>query len=177
MPRAKRLPNEAVYARAQLASVLRDIGLVEEAKQEGAAALATLETMPQPRMAYYASRPMFRERQPMKARATTQPRLNGYAQFVQFGSQSARCGGCHSLDGPRDMSFFATWWAGRKFAEYAARTGQVDTLIAAHEHARDVSTRRWRPARAGLSARAGQHRSRRSAVELVDPVSQPRLEK
>ena len=35
--------------------------------------------------------------------------------------------------GPRDMSFFRDWYAGRKFGEYAVKTGEAPRLIAAHE--------------------------------------------
>jgi hypothetical protein len=35
--------------------------------------------------------------------------------------------------GPRDMSFFRDWYAGRKFGEYAVKTGEVPRLIATHQ--------------------------------------------
>jgi hypothetical protein len=35
--------------------------------------------------------------------------------------------------GPRDMTFFRDWYAGRKFGEYAVKTGEAPRLIAAHE--------------------------------------------
>jgi thioredoxin-like negative regulator of GroEL len=31
------------------------------------------------------------------------------------------------------MAFFRDWWAGRKFADYAVKTGDAPRLIAAHE--------------------------------------------
>jgi hypothetical protein len=72
--------------------------------------------------------------------------LDMYRQFVEFGSQSWRspdeptmgvassdCIGCHSTIGPFENSFFRDWYAGRKFGEYAAKTGEAPRLIAAHE--------------------------------------------
>jgi hypothetical protein len=35
--------------------------------------------------------------------------------------------------GPRDISFFKDWYAGRKFGELAVKTGEAARLIAAHE--------------------------------------------
>ena len=43
------------------------------------------------------------------------------------------CAGCHVTMGPRDCSFFRDWYAGRKFGEYAVKTGEAPRLIAAHE--------------------------------------------
>jgi hypothetical protein len=74
--------------------------------------------------------------------------LKWYGKFVEFGSQSRPraetgaaaavtsfndCVGCHVTMGPRDQSFFRDWYAGRKFGEYAVKTGEAPRLIAAHE--------------------------------------------
>jgi hypothetical protein len=131
-----RLVQEPVYARAQLASLLREIGLNDEARQEGELALAALARMPQPTMSDHTSRNTFRA----LARANEgaghdAAALRWYTDFVRFGSGFNKCSGCHQLAGPRDTSFFRDWWAGRKFAELAWRTGEAPTLIEGDEAA------------------------------------------
>jgi len=126
----------AVFARAQLAALLREIGLVDEARQEGELALTALAAMPRPRMTDHASRNTYRA----LARANEgvgreAEALKWYNEFVEFGSTFNTCSGCHSLAGPRDTSFFRDWWAGRRFGELAVRTGEAQRLIDADEAA------------------------------------------
>jgi hypothetical protein len=130
----------AVYIQAQLASLLREVGLTAEAKQEGEAALALLTAKPQPTMDDHLSRHMFRAlaRAHEGAGHDTEA-LQWYGKFVEFGSQFQQpkmCAGCHTTMGPRDWSFFRDWYAGRKFGEYAVKTGQAPQLIATHETVR-----------------------------------------
>lgn len=123
-----------VYVRAQLASLLREVGLTDQARREGEAALARLQQMPQPRMSDHASRDLFRAlARASEGAGNDRAALKWYGAFVEFGSQVRRCGGCHATEGPREMSFFRDWYAGRKFAEYAEKTGEAMPLIAAHE--------------------------------------------
>ena len=136
----ERVTSDPVFVRAQLASVLREIGLTGEAKQEGEAALAQLERMPQPTMSEHPSRHMFRAlaRAHEGAGHDTQA-LEWYGAFVRFGSQAATgvkaCTGCHAADGPENRAFFRDWYAGGKYGEYAVKTGEAPRLIAAHEAA------------------------------------------
>ena len=66
--------------------------------------------------------------------------LNWYGRFVKFASQPIECGsGCHAMEGPRDRRFFRDWWAGARYARYAAKTGASTQLIAAYE--RTLQTR------------------------------------
>jgi hypothetical protein len=140
-------PQHPVYTRAQLAGLLREIGLTDEARQEGEAALAALELMPRPQMSRHESRHMFRAlARAHEGAGHDKMALKWYGDFVKFGSQAQRCAGCHQTEGPRDMFFFRDWWAGRKFAEYAHKTGEAARLIARHEAAlsqdpRNVATR------------------------------------
>jgi len=130
----EKLQHNPIYARAQLASLLREIGLTAEASQEGEAVLALLQTMPQPTMAHHNSRHMFRAlARAHEGAGQDADALKWYGEFVRFGSQSKTCGGCHDAEGPRTMAFYRDWWAGRKFAEYAVKTGEAGSLIAAHE--------------------------------------------
>lgn len=124
--------SDPVFVRAQLASLLREIGLTEEAAQEGRAALARLERMPPPTMSDHASRNLYRAlARASEGAGNDGAALRWYGEFVEFGSQM--CDGCHATEGPRDASFFRDWYAGRKFGEYAVTTGEAPRLIAAHE--------------------------------------------
>jgi hypothetical protein len=133
----ERVSTDPVYIQAQLASLLREVGLTAEARKEGESALATLSHMPQPTMNAHESRHMFRA----LARANDgaghdAEALRWYGQFVEFGSQFQQpkmCAGCHTTMGPRDWSFFRDWYAGRKFGELAVKTGEAPRLIAAHQ--------------------------------------------
>jgi hypothetical protein len=126
-----------VYIQAQLASLLREVGLTAEAKQEGNAALALLTRMPQPTMDQHQSRHMFRAlARAHEGAGHDAEALRWYGQFVEFGSQFQQpkmCAGCHTTMGPRDWSFFRDWYAGRKFGEYALTTGEAPRLIATHQ--------------------------------------------
>jgi hypothetical protein len=130
----ERVSTDHVYVRAQLASVLREVGLTKAAQQEGEAALARLRRMPQPEMSDHASRNMFRAlARASEGAGDAAAALKWYGAFVEFGSQVRQCGGCHVTEGPREMSFFRDWYAGRKFAEYAKSTGEATRMIAAYE--------------------------------------------
>ena len=56
----ERVSTNPVHIQAQLASLLREVGLTSEAKQEGEAALVTLTRMAQPTMSDHLSREKFR---------------------------------------------------------------------------------------------------------------------
>jgi hypothetical protein len=129
--------TQPVYIQAQLASLLREVGLTAEAKQEGEAALALLTRMPQPTMDQHQSRHMFRAlARAHEGAGHDAEALEWYGRFVEFGSQFQQpkmCAGCHTSMGPRDWSFFRDWYAGQKFAEYAVKTGEAPRLIATHQ--------------------------------------------
>ena len=125
-----KLVQEPVYARAQLASLLREVGLNDEARQEGELALAALARLPRPTMDDHASRNTFRAlARAHEGAGHDAVALKWYSEFVEFGSGFNRCSGCHQLAGPRDTSFFRDWWAGRKYGELAWRTGEAPRLI------------------------------------------------
>jgi hypothetical protein len=130
----ERLTTDPVYVRAQLASLLREVGLTSAARDEGEAALAQLRRRPPPSMSQHSSRHAFRAlARASEGAGDDAAALKWYGAFVEFGSRVRQCGGCHTSEGPRDMSFFRDWYAGRKFAEYANVTGEAAGLIAAHE--------------------------------------------
>lgn len=130
----EKVRTDPVYVRALLASVLREVGLTMEARQEAEAALARLQQMPQPKMSNHASRDVFRAlARASEGAGNNAAALKWYGAFVEFASQVRQCGGCHTTEGPREMSFFRDWYAGRKFAEYAEKTREASRMIAAHE--------------------------------------------
>ena len=137
----ERVSTEPAYLRAQLASLLRDVGLTVEARQHGESALAELTQMREPTMHDHWSRQSFRALAWAHEGAGNDAKaLEWYGRFVEFGSQVTGVGRgcaatCHVTMGPRDASFFHDWYAGRKFGELAVKTGAAPMLIAAHENA------------------------------------------
>lgn len=167
------LPQNPVYARAQLASLLREIGLIDEAKAEGEAVLALLEHMPPPDMSRHDSRHMFRAlARAHEGAGRDRDALRWYGDFVRFGSQ--QCRGCHDVEGPRSMSFFRDWWAGRKFGAYAERTGETTRLIGEHEGAlaRNPRSLTARMALAYLYEARGDARRSAALWAELDPAGQ-----
>jgi tetratricopeptide (TPR) repeat protein len=134
-----RVLDDPVFVRAQLASLLRAIGRDAEAKAEGKAALTALDARPAPPLSDPDSR------QYLRAYARAQEGLGDdpgaartYARFIRFASQvrtKRDCRGCHRDAGPQDMAWFRDWWAGQRYADLTARTGQADRAIAEHEAA------------------------------------------
>ena len=126
--------TDPVFARAQLASLLREVGLDAEARVEGEAALSELLQRPESPLSDHASRDTLRAlARAAEGAGDDGEALRRYSQFVAFGSQARTCQGCHTTEGPKTMAFFRDWWAGRKYGEYAVRTGKAPALIAAHE--------------------------------------------
>jgi hypothetical protein len=131
-----RITQEPAFARAQFASLLREIGLNDEARHEAELALGLLERMPRPTMSDDTSRMTFRAlARAHEGAGHDSSALKWYGDFVEFGSGFQNCSGCHGLAGPRDNSFFRDWWVGRKFAELAWKTGEAPRLIDADEAA------------------------------------------
>lgn len=129
-----KLPQKPVWARAQLASLLREVGLNEEAKAEAGRALQEIGQMHPPDIKMHDARHYLRGMaRTMEGLGNERGALESYQRLVEFGSQTPACGGCHDREGPSGESFFRDWWAGRKFAQYAVKTGQADKLIAARE--------------------------------------------
>jgi hypothetical protein len=145
-----RLADEPVHVRAQLASVLREVGLDVEAKAEGKAVVAALAAKPAPAMSNSDSRQYLRAYiRAMEGLDDARGVAQWSEKFITFGSQVARgqdCRGCHRDAGPRDMAWFRDWWAGPTYARALARAGRLETVIAQHEstlagHPDDTATR------------------------------------
>lgn len=162
--------TDPAFVRAQLASLLREVGLDAEAKQEGEAAIAQLAQMPRPSMFEHASRHTYRAlARAHEGAGNDAEALKWYGEFVAFGSQAATggeaCTFCHATDGPRDASWFRDWYAGKKFAEYAKKTGETERLIAAHEA--NTGTTAARLSLAFLYESRGQDEKARAMWDLL----------
>lgn len=130
------LPSDEPYARAQLASLLREVGLGQEAKAEADRALAALRKMPPPDTTKSVARHYLRAyARSMEGLGDDRAAAAGYEKFVRFGSQVKRCGGCHSSEGPRNMAWFRDWWVGRRYARYVSLLGERDQAIRRYEDA------------------------------------------
>jgi hypothetical protein len=144
----ERVSTNPVHIQAQLASVLREVGLTAEARQEGEAALVKLTRMAPPTMSDHLSREKFRSlARAHEGAGHDAEALKWYAAFVEFASQVAGssrgcASSCHNTLGPRNATFFRDWYAGQKFGEYAVKTGEAPRLIATHETALRASPQR-----------------------------------
>lgn len=134
----KTLTDTPLHARAQLAALLHEIGLDKQAKAEGRAVHAELQRTPAPPIEQADFRQYGRAyARTMEALDDTEGAAKWYGKFVRFGSNVKNCGGCHVLQGPRDMTFFRDWWAGKKFAAYTLQTQSFEKAIAEQKAALD----------------------------------------
>jgi hypothetical protein len=132
----ERLLDDPIHIRAQLASLLREVGLDAEAKAEGAKVLAALKKQAPPDPAKPEARHALRALpRALEGVGDDRGAAEAYERFVRFGSTGTTegCRGCHMLAGPRDLGFFRDWWAGRKYAEATLRAGRAESSVASHE--------------------------------------------
>jgi hypothetical protein len=131
-----RLHDDPLHVRAQLASLLREIGLDTEAKKEAQAILPDVQKIKAPGIGNHTSRLYLRTyARAMEGVGNDEGAAEWYGKFIRFGSQtvSRQCNGCHQYEGPRDAAWFRDWWVGRKFAQYETRIKGVDKAIAERE--------------------------------------------
>jgi hypothetical protein len=128
-----RLEDDPVQVRAQLAYLLREVGQIPEAKEEGRAVLETLAKAQAP--AFHD--PDFRgyaraHAKAMEAIGDEKGSQEWYDKFVTFAAQrytNTDCRFCHRDSGPEDLSFFRTWWAGSRFASHVAKSEGIEAAI------------------------------------------------
>jgi hypothetical protein len=134
--------RDACFARAQLASLLRQVGLNDEAATEGKKALDQLSKMRMPALTESVARHYLRG----YARAAEgvgdeAGAVEWYGKLIRFGSQvkvREGCVGCHGglgNEAPTNMAFFRDWWAGKRYAEHVERIGRTDSVIRENEDA------------------------------------------
>jgi hypothetical protein len=183
-----RLADDPIHVRAQLASLLKEIGLDAEARTEATAVVAALRGRTEPPIEDSEARSYLRAfARAMEAMGDDRGAAQWYGRFVRFGSQvrDEKCVGCHRDAGPRDLTWFRDWWAGRRYARATLRAGMADQSIAEHKAAvardpGDIATRmmlaylyeaRGEAARAqafwtGLGVSAGEV----ATVAAADPI-------
>jgi len=135
-----RVIEDPVFVRAQLASLLREIGLEDEAHAEAEAVLKALGAMKLPPSSSEGARHHLRAyARAMEGLGDNRAAAERYGQFIRFASQIAtrrECAGCHDgVSGPRSMAWFPDWWAGERFARYEARRSGLDRAIREWENA------------------------------------------
>jgi hypothetical protein len=136
--------EDPLYLRAQLALLLKEVGMNHEARQEGESVLA--DSRFQSRLDFANDE----TRHPLRARAraadatgNTEQAISAYTELIRFGAQVQKeqnCRSCHltSGDGPKNMAWFRDWWAGRRFAlavKHAGLTEQTITSIQGQDNA------------------------------------------
>jgi hypothetical protein len=130
-----RIIEDPVDVRAQLACLLRQIGLESEAKVEAEAALKELRQRPAPPMDRHDARQYLRAyARASEALGDDVAAAEWYGRFIRFASQvatSEACQVCHDgKEAPHDITWFDDWWAGRRFAACNARLGRTAQAIA-----------------------------------------------
>ncbi len=122
-------PETPLRLRAQLAGLLREVGLDDEARAEGEAALQELRrTTCAPLDSDEARHYLRAYARAMEGLGDNHAAAQAYSRFVEFGSQVSRgCGSCH--DGtvaPKNMDWFRDWYAGKRYARYTLAAGEGD---------------------------------------------------
>ena len=129
----ERRQDKPGMVRAQLAVLLREMGLKEEAKAEAEKVLRDLGTNAQPDMNESESRHYFRAyARAQEGMSNDKEAAQGYAQFIRFASQvnSGCARGCHSgITAPSNLAWFHDWYAGQRYAAAIARMGQPQQAI------------------------------------------------
>jgi hypothetical protein len=130
----RRLLDDPVHVRAQLALLLREVGLDAEAKAEGRHVLEALAARAEPNLdnheARHPLRATARAREAVGDRAGA---VRSYERFLGFAAQAVarkECRGCHHDAGPTNPAWFRDWWAGGRYAALVAGLGGADRAIA-----------------------------------------------
>lgn len=139
-PKEKTVENP-VFVRAQLASLLHEIGMADEAKAEATRALAELRNLPAPNLDEAKARhPLRAQARMMEGMGDTAGAATAYREFIRFGAQAlqkTQCISCHrafNTEGPKDRTWFRDWWAGKRFAQHAMQAGIAEQVLAAAEN-------------------------------------------
>lgn len=137
------LTESPLYVRAQLAALLRELGLTEEARAEGTAILPAIQRQLPSSAAREADRhPLRAHARALEAVGDDTAAARAYETYIRFGALALtrpnECVGCHTLfadNGPSSAEWFTHWWAGRRYALAARRSGQREALLATHVEA------------------------------------------
>ncbi len=141
-----RLADDPLYVRAQLASLLREMGLDAEAKQEADPVLSELRKRPEPSLERSTARHHLRAyARALEGAGDDAGAAAAYGRFLTFAAQvktKEQCRGCHiGAGGPTTMAWYRDWWAGRKYAHYAARAQVLEREVVTLERTAPGSVR------------------------------------
>jgi hypothetical protein len=129
-----KIVERPVFVRAQLAILLRDVGLNDEARIEGEMALAALKRVEKPGDDSSGARHHLRAyARAWEAVGDDHAAMDGYARLIRFGSQTKTCSNCHFEEGPRNMAWYRDWWAGKRYAATVKRLGLTSRTIQQHK--------------------------------------------
>jgi len=126
----KRLNTDPVLLRAQLARMLREIGLSAEARSEGEAVLTALKLHPTDQNQPQAASPLALEIRAaaLEAIGDDQTASRIYARRVELLMQSMKA----QIDA-NSISWLREWWVGHAYAQCVARSNQASVTIATLE--------------------------------------------
>ena len=135
-----RSSEKPVYVRAKLSSLLRSVGLNDDAKWEARRVLDELQNEEEPPLSNHEARHYLRAKaRTLEGLGDDAAAAEWYGKFIRFASQvrpGNACTGCHhGNDAPLDMAWYRDWWAGRKFAQSVDRAGKFDETIETQEAA------------------------------------------
>jgi tetratricopeptide (TPR) repeat protein len=138
----ERITEDPVHVRAQLALLLKEIGLADEAKAEAEQVRAALSLTPAPPIKEEEAGHYLRaSARAAEAMGDNENAAESYGKLVRFGSQLKSDSGCVSCHrgfgngGPREMVWFHDWWVGRRLAGLLEREGRLDAEIGRYEAA------------------------------------------
>jgi hypothetical protein len=130
----RRVMDDPVHVRAQLACLLREVGLDDEAKAEGSRVVEALKSRGAPPTDRPEAREYFRAyARAMEGLGDSKGAAEWYGRFIDYGVQVARkedCRFCHRDAGPKDLAWFRDWWAGDRYALHTSRTVGAEPAIA-----------------------------------------------
>jgi hypothetical protein len=133
-----KVSEERVRVRAELASLLDELGMKEEASREGQAALKELEKVKEPPLSSDQARHYLRAKaRALEGLGDDRAAAQGYESFIRYGLQvekGGQCTGCHDgVSAPRGLGWFKDWWAGRRYARHEERSGGLGAAMARQE--------------------------------------------
>ncbi len=169
LPPGMILNEDKVQVRAQLAALLRAVGLDDEARAEGAIVAAALKARPPAKPDTCA------ENNDLKAAARALEGLKDdtgaarkYGRLIDLAALATRtadCRKCHQQAGPSEPSRLRGWWAGEGYVRSLERAGRRDEEAAALA---PLSDRTWTPLGTQLRlAYLAEARGRKAEAEAI----------
>ena len=119
---------DPMLLRAQLARLLRDIGLDKEARSEGAAILNELERIGKSPVAGPANQSLIQQLRDIRAAALEASGIDRSAAVVYADCIENQLKSCGRFDGSV-VTWFRDWWVGRGYGRSVVRAGKSEQTI------------------------------------------------